>query len=91
MSGGHFDYRQGAIFDVADSIEGEIYGNRLTDPKTVAEFQTAVDLLRRAHIYAHRIDWLLSGDDGEETFHTRLAHDLARWGSAKKDTTNDPR
>lgn len=43
---------------------------------TLAEFRKAVEYLRRAYVYAHRIDWLLSGDDGEETFHERLRQDL---------------
>jgi hypothetical protein len=29
-----------------------------------------------AQVYAHRVDWLLSGDDGEESFLRRLAEDL---------------
>jgi hypothetical protein len=32
--------------------------------------------LNQALIYAQRIDWLVSGDDGEDTFHARLAEDL---------------
>jgi hypothetical protein len=35
-----------------------------------------VDLLKRAEIYTHRIDYLLSSDDGEQTFHERLKKDL---------------
>lgn len=27
-------------------------------------------------IYTQRIDWLLSGDDGEESFHSRLKEEL---------------
>jgi hypothetical protein len=30
-----------------------------------------------AQIYAQRIDWLVSGDDNEDSFHKRLAKDLA--------------
>jgi hypothetical protein len=40
------------------------------------EFKKAYTLLRLAEIYAHRIDWLLSGDDGEETFIKRLSDDI---------------
>jgi hypothetical protein len=40
------------------------------------EFKKAYTLLRLAEIYAQRIDWLLSGDDGEETFIKRLADDI---------------
>lgn len=44
--------------------------------ETLSEFKTAVELLRKAAVYAQRIDWLLSGDDGEEEFHQRLEEDL---------------
>ena len=43
---------------------------------TIKRFKEAVDLLKRAEIYAHRIDYLLSSDDGEQTFHERLKKDL---------------
>ena len=33
-------------------------------------------LLKKATIYAQRIDWLVSGDDGEESFLSRLKEDL---------------
>jgi hypothetical protein len=35
-----------------------------------------IEVLKRAQIYAQRIDWLLSGDDGEESFLKRLEKDL---------------
>ena len=35
-----------------------------------------IEILKKAQIYAHRIDWLLSGDDGEESFLKRLEEDL---------------
>lgn len=44
--------------------------------KTIEEFQNAIKYLRIAHIYAQRIDWFLSADDGEETFHERLTKEL---------------
>lgn len=44
--------------------------------KTIAEFKKAVHILKQAEIYAQRIDWLLSGDDGEESFHERLKEEL---------------
>jgi hypothetical protein len=40
------------------------------------EFKKAYTILRMAEIYAHRIDWLLAGDDGEETFIERLKQDI---------------
>ena len=44
---------------------------------TIREFKKAIDYLKKAEIYAQRIDWLLSGDDGEDGFHERLKEDLA--------------
>jgi hypothetical protein len=42
----------------------------------IEQFKNAVSFLKIAHIYAQRVDWLLSGDDGEETFLTRLKEEL---------------
>ena len=44
--------------------------------EVMKEFKKAYTLLRVAEIYAQRIDWLLAGDDGEETFLERLKQDL---------------
>ena len=50
-------------------------GKRYSD-ETIAEFKKGVEILKKAYIYAQRIDWLLSGDDGEESFQKRLEEDL---------------
>lgn len=44
--------------------------------ETISEFKKGIRLLKKAAIYAHRIDWLLSGDDSEDDFHERLKEDL---------------
>jgi hypothetical protein len=44
--------------------------------EVIAEFKNAYEALRKAEIYAQRIDWLLAGDDGEESFLKRLKTDL---------------
>jgi hypothetical protein len=90
MSGGRFDYLQYRITEITDAIEHEIltnndepnnedwfYANNFKD-ETIAEFKKGVQLLKEAQVYAQRIDWLLSGDDGEDTFHLRLADDLSK-------------
>ena len=33
-------------------------------------------MLRKAEVYAQRMDWYLAGDDGEESFLERLKQDL---------------
>lgn len=46
--------------------------------ETLSEFRKAIEVLKQAEVYAQRIDWLMSGDDGEETFHKRLKEDLEK-------------
>jgi hypothetical protein len=66
--------------------DGEVRGEDYRDseyfveysPKTVEEFRKGLDLVKRAQVYMQRIDWLVSGDDGEETFQKRLTEDLAK-------------
>lgn len=90
MSGGHFQYKQWEIGNIADEIEQLIIDNdsdeknqwgdtkgRHFNPETIKQFQVALDLLRMAHVFVHRIDWLVSGDDSEESFHKRLEKDFA--------------
>jgi hypothetical protein len=35
-----------------------------------------IEVLKKAYIYAHRIDYFLSGDDGEDSFIQRLDEEL---------------
>ena len=42
----------------------------------ITEFKNAYKALRKAEIYAQRVDWLLAGDDGNETFLERLKEDM---------------
>ena len=51
--------------------------------EVIEEFKNAVKYLRIAEVYAQRIDWLLSGDDGEESFISRLKGDLEKIGVKK--------
>ncbi len=85
MSGGTFDYRDYMIKEFADQIDQTIRDNGKEDDwgykydyseEVLNEFRIAVNLLNKASIYAHRIDWLLAGDDGEESFLSRLKEDL---------------
>lgn len=90
MSGGHFDYIQYRIEQVADQVEAYIrrceeaepaepdeFGYKLGySPETISKFKECEKTLRKAADMLHRIDWLASGDDGEETFHERWEEDL---------------
>jgi len=78
MSGGHFGYLDRRISDIADEIEEVLRLDSDNGSSAVqAKFAEAVTALRRAQVMARRIDWLVSGDDSEETFHCRWAEDLA--------------
>lgn len=44
--------------------------------QTLQQMKRAVKSLRKAAVYAQRIDWLLSGGDSEESFMARLISDL---------------
>lgn len=48
----------------------------IDDPEIIEEFKNGLKILKMASIYAQRIDWLLSGDDGEDSFKRRLKENL---------------
>ena len=88
MSGGHFPGSYN-IGEIAREIEELIRSNNDTEPtswgtpkgrnyppEVIKEFKKAVKLLKQADVYVHRIDYLVSGDDGEESFLRRLKEDL---------------
>ena len=105
MSGGHWNYLQYRLTDVAEDIDKLIEQNG--KPKTeeelkeetwrdedwynkypedryyyeydedvIEQFKKAAHAIRIAQIYMQRMDWLLSGDDGEESFLRRIDEDL---------------
>lgn len=78
MSGGEFGYQQSRINDIAYDIEEILESEYFTglEPETQQEFRNGMYALKKAFVYAQRIDWLISGDDGEDTFHERLAEEL---------------
>lgn len=96
MSGGHFNYDQHKIHNIADEIENilEKQGQEKQDSyytysdgvsrfpvfnKEIQDkFKEAIYHLRKAAIYTERIDFFLSGDDGEESFLKRLNEDLKK-------------
>ena len=45
--------------------------------KTIDIMKRAVYVLRMAYIYAQRVDWMLSGDDGEDSLVERIEKELA--------------
>lgn len=47
-------------------------------PETIAKFKETIVALRTAAVMAKRVDFLLAGDDGEETFHERWEQELTQ-------------
>jgi len=80
MSGGHFVYQWPN--EIAEEIESIILNNKSAEngtnfsPETISKFVDAVEVIKKAAIYINRIDWLLSGDDGEKEFFKRLGEEL---------------
>jgi len=90
MSGGKLcQYNQYNLHFIAEEIQQLINNNNCEElnswgdpigkqyPEAVVKrFKEAVPLLRKAYVYAQRIDWLISGDDGPESFIQRIQDDL---------------
>ena len=103
MSGGHFEYKQYHVDELAAEIDrliAKVHKTRedvkdtpddpcdpnycwekhyLYSDETLAKFAEARDTLKRAAIMAQRVDWLVSGDDGEQTFHQRWKEELKQY------------
>lgn len=80
MSGGHFNYIQYRINDAVEQMEAD-----LANPESYANSMErdirdslvlCLSRLKEASIRLQRADWLLSGDDGEDSYRRRLAEDL---------------
>ena len=97
MSGGHFQYQQYRIEDIAVEIGemigsnddqsldewGQLRGNNYP-PEILEKFREAAHTLRQAAEMAHRVDWLVSGDDGEESFMRRWEKEVrTSWNNDK--------
>jgi len=57
-------------------FDDDYYSNY--SPEVIERFKEGLLILKQAEIYAQRIDWLVSGDDGEDSFLERLKEDLSK-------------
>lgn len=94
MSGGAFNYDQSRIRLIWCTIQSELDRqgelrereywmdkdeyHETYDEEVVELFKKGVEVLKEAEVYAQRIDWFLSGDDGEENFKRRLKEELEK-------------
>ena len=91
MSGGHIFYQQYRIEELAWEIENLIetnddetldqYGERIGNgypPEIIDKFEETAHTLRQAAEMVQRIDYLVSGDDGPDTFLRLWQEDIIR-------------
>jgi hypothetical protein len=50
----------------------------------IEKFKEGLKHIELAHIYMQRLDWLLSGDDGDVSFISRLEEDLKKLEDGRK-------
>jgi hypothetical protein len=75
MSGGRWGYLGPQLRHAAREIEAEILEGELS-LAVKCKLAEAAACLRRAAVYEERCDWLMSCDDGPDTFLHSLAKDL---------------
>ena len=70
------DYEVVIYEDETEEWADDHWHFEIEDPEVLEEFKRGLKILKMAAIYAQRIDWLMSGDDGEESFKRRLKEEL---------------
>jgi hypothetical protein len=97
MSGGTWDYIQYRFRDIGDDIDrlvaeneskelndwGEVKGHHY-NPATIEKLKIAASHVRETAIMLQRVDYLLAGDDGEESFNSRWDEDLEELNEQKQ-------
>ena len=94
MSGGAFEYKQYKIQDLIedmenllvrldkepiDSFECDSLKRYVDDSEPLKnKIKENIKYLKRAYIFTQRIDWFISGDDGEENFYERLKEEIEK-------------
>jgi hypothetical protein len=91
MSGGFFNYNQFALQDVVEELEKVIRDNDSNDrdeygdligwgfsPEVIEQLKNTIMLTKVAAVLVHRADYLLSGDDGEESYLKRIQEDMEK-------------
>ena len=101
MSRGHFDYEEYKLLVIIDELQWLIDTNNSTEvdaygyeigrnygQDTLEHFSAAIDVLKLAYVLTKQIDYLVSGEDKEETFHERVSKEILALstGTDGKDT-----
>jgi coenzyme F420-reducing hydrogenase delta subunit len=96
MSGGHFECSNYIFHRIAEQIEQVVETGRDEDDceyefgeDTLKQMREAVWALKLAAIYMTRVDYLLSSDDSEESFHQRLHEERRELDAETRKNNND--
>ena len=98
MSGGYVSYNQHRVCEIAEDIQRLVAtnGDKKTDeygiktrrdypPEIIERFKEAAHTLEQAADMVQRVDWLVSGDDGENSFLERWENEVrGSWDQSKK-------
>jgi hypothetical protein len=80
MSGGYFDYTQYHLLDIIEKlvelIDNKGFKEYKYSDETIIKFRKALHIVSQAEVMIQRIDWLVSGDDNESSFHERWNEEL---------------
>jgi len=86
MSGGHFEYDEFRMHHIAEQIDFEIQNNDLPDPQygqtngyskeVLYYMQYTRDTLEHSYKLTKNLDYLLSGDIGEDGYLERVKNEL---------------
>lgn len=95
MSGGHFDYNCFRISQFADELKVEIEDNHTEDEdwgyaphyadETIELLEVSHNIIEMAGKIAKEVEWLYSGDTGEEDF-VKWIRGLMKYGDVIKRT-----
>ncbi len=77
MSGGSLDYFYFRFEEPLEKISKEIkWEKNKWSSEVLSEFQNAIKYLKIAQVYSHDVEWLLSGDYGDDSFLESLKEEL---------------
>ena len=87
MGGGYFEYQQYHLQDIFDKLReikvkienDEEYYGYAKKQELLREISNGIDYLNLAGIYTQRLDWLFSGDNGEDSFFERLEKEVEKY------------
>lgn len=82
MSGGHFDYHQFRMREIAEEIE-KIAKSGTFREDVLNRFSEAAHTVNQAADMVQRVDWLLCYDDGEDSFIRRWEEEVREYWNEK--------